>query len=391
MQALRIAFLCPEDPDNLMAWSGTHHFIVQALKGQGSSVEVVKMPGDFGRKFESFSRRVQNRLRPGSALPHTFESAKRYARNFMRSDTMFRHDFDVVVGSAASPMLAALPGGFPLVHISDTTFRAMIDYYESFSGLTSRAIDSGDRVEAAVLARADLTVLPSDWAARSAIDDYGVPAEKVLVAPFGPNLTHPPTELRRGQGSPEGKLKILFVGRRWSEKGADVAVEAVERLRGLGVDASLTLCGLVPPDSWSRDWIRAIPEIDKNTPAGEAQLVDLYREHDVFLLPSRAECYGLVLCESAAFGLPAVASRTGGIPTIVADGESGFLVAPEEGAMGFAKKLRILADNPGLRTQLSNQSWERYCRRLNWDAWGASVTEAIRNLIQDQEAARLEP
>ncbi|HRQ86246.1 MAG TPA: glycosyltransferase, partial [Flavobacteriales bacterium] len=57
--------------------------------------------------------------------------------------------------------------------------------------------------------------------------------------------------------------------------------------------------------------------LNKNLPADMARLEHHLRTADFLILPTRFEAYGIVFCEAAAYGLPALASRTGGVPTIV--------------------------------------------------------------------------
>lgn len=72
---------------------------------------------------------------------------------------------------------------------------------------------------------------------------------------------------------------------------------------------------------------------------------------DVFVLPSRKEGLPYVLLEAGAAGLPAIASAVGGIPEIVTDGKSGFLIAPGDSA-GLEAKLTMLANSTALRASL---------------------------------------
>jgi glycosyltransferase involved in cell wall biosynthesis len=81
--------------------------------------------------------------------------------------------------------------------------------------------------------------------------------------------------------------------------------------------------------------------------------------------PSRAESFGVAALEAAASGLPVVASRVGGLPEIVADGETGLLVPPEAPA-ALAEALRSLIRSPERRRELGKAARARAVERYDW-------------------------
>jgi glycosyltransferase involved in cell wall biosynthesis len=86
---------------------------------------------------------------------------------------------------------------------------------------------------------------------------------------------------------------------------------------------------------------------DRVTFGGRVDAVeDWVRAADVFALPSMYEALGIALVEAAACGLPAVASRTGGIPDVVENDRSGVLVTPGD-VVALAAALRRLVADPG--------------------------------------------
>ena len=83
-------------------------------------------------------------------------------------------------------------------------------------------------------------------------------------------------------------------------------------------------------------------------PAG---MPSVYADADLFVWPAINEAYGLVLLEAQAAGLPVIAGRTGGVPDIVTDGETGLLT-PEGDDAAFAAALARLLDDPGRRARM---------------------------------------
>ena len=97
----------------------------------------------------------------------------------------------------------------------------------------------------------------------------------------------------------------------------------------------------------------------------------------MLLLPTRTECYGIVFCEANAYGLPVFATRVGGIPTIVEDGQNGYLLSTEASGKDFADTIAKTISAPDRYSELNYGARERYEKVLNWDAWAHTAREAI--------------
>jgi glycosyltransferase involved in cell wall biosynthesis len=94
-----------------------------------------------------------------------------------------------------------------------------------------------------------LAIFASDWAARSAIEKYGINPEKVKVIPYGANIICKRTfddALKLVETRPKRPCKLLFIGKIWTRKGGDVAVETAEILNRRGFETELTLVGSLP-------------------------------------------------------------------------------------------------------------------------------------------------
>src|SRR6202034_1279420 len=108
-------------------------------------------------------------------------------------------------------------------------------------------------------------------------------------------------------------------------------IKALSQLRASGVDARLTLGGSGPEqDRLARlsHRLGVGDHVDFTGALGQAELPALFAAHDVFCLPSFAEGVPVVFMEAMAVGLIVVATRIAGVPELIEDGRTGFLVAP---------------------------------------------------------------
>ncbi len=185
----------------------------------------------------------------------------------------------------------------------------------------------------------------SSWAADSVVGDYRVPEHKVRVVRPGVDLARfRPANDRRANARP----RVLFVGGDFSRKGGEDLLEA---MKSLGDEAELdVVTGVRPPSIPTASPTRV--HLGLNHASDE--LFELYRQADIFVLPAMGECYGHVICEAMASGLPVVATKVGAIPEIVEDGVSGLLVPPNSPSE-LADALQTLARQPDLRRSMGER------------------------------------
>ena len=102
-----------------------------------------------------------------------------------------------------------------------------------------------------------------------------------------------------------------------------------------------------------------------------------YAASDLFALPSHYESFGFVFLEAMAHGVPVVGVRTGGVPEVIRDGETGFVLDPADDGEALTGALSRLAGDDALRTQLGEQA-QRWAReRFSWPAAAAAVKGII--------------
>src|SRR5581483_5398797 len=161
---------------------------------------------------------------------------------------------------------------------------------------------------------------------------------------------------------------VLFVGRITDQKGIFDLLAAAPRLPA-GVQ--VVLCASAPDTPEIEARLRAaVPRhpnvvwIDAMVPVEE--VVQLYSHASVFACPSIYEPFGLINLEAMACETAVVASRVGGIPEVVVDGETGVLVEPGD-APALAAALRALLDDPDRAARLGRAGRARVEARFSWE------------------------
>lgn len=239
-----------------------------------------------------------------------------------------------------------------------------------------------------IMANADLLIATTRHERAAMNDIYNIEPTGVAVIPCGvdTNLFRPlDMEECKKRINLHNKRVILFVGRIEPLKGLDLLLQAVAQVENqenlrlvivggrkenyeeisrlqvlaetLGVESITQFKGAVPQD----------------------QLPIYYNAADICLLPSYYESFGLVALEAQSCGTPVIASRVGGLPTIVQDNETGYLI-PWHCPEPFAEHLEMLLQNEPLRHAMG-QAGRRRALELSWENVATSLGNAYSQLL----------
>lgn len=186
----------------------------------------------------------------------------------------------------------------------------------------------------------------------------GVPAERCALIENGIDVgqycrRHALAEAKRRLGLPPERIVLGAVGRLSPEKGFDLLIRAVQRLRQSGLDVALVIAG----DGDDEPRLRRL--IDELGLGDRVRLLGflgdpraVYEALDVFVLSSLREGLPNVLLEAMALELPVIATRIAGIPRLIDDGNNGLLIAPDDVNALERALVRLLGD-ADLRLRLS--------------------------------------
>jgi D-inositol-3-phosphate glycosyltransferase len=250
-------------------------------------------------------------------------------------------------------------------------------------------ISQRDASESEIARAAASVVVWTDDEKEAVVNYCGVDSDNVSVIPPGVDLSrfHPMSQRQSRDYLGYGLEKnILFVGRLEPLKGIDNLFRAVASLENL---KSITL-SVVGGDGNSQEKTRLEALVKKMRlnqtvhflgPIPQEELPIHYNAADVCVLPSYYESFGLAALEAAACGKPVVASEVGGLPAIVNDGVTGYLVPPKRMDV-IAERLCELLEDDLLRVHMGTAA-RIHAESLGWDSSADSLLRCFRELVPD--------
>jgi len=250
-----------------------------------------------------------------------------------------------------------------------------------FPGLTIDAVRRLRDRQHDVYAGAAGLLTMSRWFADHLVTVSDVPAEKVHVVHPGASAlasAHPEhaatAHLRRMSGP---RRRLLFVGKDFATKAGEAVVGALRLLRR-DFDPEITLT-IVGPATWPM--AGPVPDgVDFRGRLPVAELSAVYDEHDLFVLPSRFEGFGIVFVEALARGLPVIGRQAFAMPEIITPGLNGDLV-PEgkDDSDDLAKRVSVLLADDAVYERVGASAAD-VARHFSWNRAADDVVEIARTV-----------
>ncbi len=385
---MKLAYVTTYDARTLKGsneWSGTGYYIAQSLKHQSIPLEYIgSLQDSFALKtirkvkrhyYEFFQQKNYQK----NADPLTL---KHYARQVAQK---LNHTKSDIVFSATVNPIAYLKCDRPIAFWADGTFANIQNSYPQYSNLPEEVIRDWHQMERLALQKSKLAIYSSDWAAQSAINDYGADPAKVKVVPFGSNVDSPfdsktIKDVIKSRSS--DRCKLLFLTIDWDRKGGDVAFQVAKQLNQSGLTTELTVVGCQPKiEEPLPDFIKALGFISKSTKEGKQKIQDLILESHFLILPTLADCTPIVFCEANALGVPCLSTTVGGVPTMIRNGINGQLFDVNAQISEYCDYITNLFANYSNYQNLALSAFNEYESRLNWKISGKKVKELLMAII----------
>ena len=216
-----------------------------------------------------------------------------------------------------------------------------------------------------------------------------VPADRVRVIRNGIDTREyapdPGTDVLERYGVHPGRPLVVFVGRITRQKGLPVLLRAAARL---DPDTQLVLCAGQPDTAELAAEVTGLVQDLLNTRSGviwlsgmlaRREVIQLLSHATAFVCPSLYEPLGIVNLEAMACGTAVVASRVGGIPEVVADGQTGMLVPSGDPAV-LAGAVNALVRDQALAAAMGRRGRERAVAEFDWAGIAAQTVELYEEL-----------
>lgn len=369
MRKIKVLVVSSVDPTSKLSWSGTQFSIYTQLK-KYYDVNVAIIRPTFAYYIDRVLMLFISRKPSWYGLLASYVASKR-AQKIMKSG---KYDVAFIFGSANG---AFIKSSIPFVHYTDATTNLLHDYYYTQNSLVY-ALEN--YINRSCLQNTTYNLVASNWAINDMVNNYGIPREKCILCRVGAN-TYTKVSTMKHQ-----TINIVFIGVDWDRKGGDIAISCMRELNKIDHENQyvLHIIGSTPPYEVSENNIILHGFINRNNEEENNKIISILNSGDIFLLPTKAECAGIVFCEASAYGMVIFTHDTGGIGDYVINGENGYRLPLGASGADFAEAIKKLVANPNQLSEMRKKAFSLYESTLNWNATGNIIKKVIDNCAKDK-------
>lgn len=378
---MKIGYVTTYDANDISKWSGLGYYISKSIKDQGHDLFYFGNLKYQPTKSTLSKYKISQLFGIDYPVDRDIAVSKNYAKQIERRITK---DLDLLFSPSTTP-IAFVKTKIPKVVYIDATFRSMLNYYSEYKNISKLARMNAEVIESEALSSAELCLFASKWAADEAMSYYNLSKNKVKVIPFGANFTSAMTIdeiIDNTENKQFNKIKLLFVGVDWERKGGDILLEIAHQIHLKGGKVQVDIVGIKnKPITNLPDFVVNHGFLDKNDDFQLKRLINLYKDAHFFVMPSKAECFGIVYSEANSFGVPVIGLKTGGVSTIIKNGVNGMIFPINEYPINMANEILQIFNDKTVYNKMSLRSFNEYSERLNWGSSGELISGYLNNLL----------
>jgi len=343
--------------------------MLKALEKNFDQVTVVSSPVPRRNWFDSVLRLIFGRKR--YPLWMTSTAIKDYGK--LLDEAVQQALPDAILCISSQHLIYAKAHEMPVFMISDAPWIAYKEAYRDFEELPLLSKQYA-QLEAQAARKITGVMYPTPWACKEAEVRFGIPAQKIKQMSFGANSHYQGSDeqiIRRIKQKKLEHLNFLFIGKDWGRKGGPLALAIVKELNTRGLQVTLNIIGcppVIPPESMN--YVQVHGYLSPSNPEDCIKMANAFAQADFFLVPSHAECFGLVFAEAQSYGLPCISLTSHGIPGVVEHKKTGLLFEPFVSAKSIADDIVEIVESPNRYVEMAIAARMKFTNDLNWELFG---------------------
>jgi glycosyltransferase involved in cell wall biosynthesis len=257
----------------------------------------------------------------------------------------------------------------------DATFLTYLDIYLQGQVFSHFEIQRIFEQEKTFLANASAIFFSSQWALNETVARYEMPGTNFVNVGLGGNTTIPSYNTEK-----EGK-NLLFVSMDFKRKGGFIAFEAYCKLKSTFPKLKLNIVGDRPSDAIINDaGVVYHGFIDKKTIEGQKRFETIFNDSCLLIHPTEKDMTPLIVIEAGYYGIPTIAPRRFGIPEMIIDGQTGFLLN-ENNSQEICSKISNMLKDTQLLNKMRSAVFEYTTNSFNWEKVGINISNTINATI----------
>jgi glycosyltransferase involved in cell wall biosynthesis len=384
-----------ENPHDEGSWSGIPYSLRTALERKVERLSVFKPDRPKRTPLNVIKRIWYGGKPPKFQLWMTDAALKQTAREVQAEIERVKPE---AILSISSPCLIHLPkSNIPVFMFSDTDRLTWHNLYAKWDPMPLPGLQYM-AAEARTARRIDGLCFGSQWACDEAERIFSTPqesvAEKLHVTPLGANWVPKISRdelMNRIATRATDEIELLYIGRDWERKGGPMAVEVANLLHQRGQRVRLHVVGCRPElaaeTMGPEGFITVHGSMRQGDPQESSQLAELFLRSHFLIVPTTAECYGIVFAEAQAFGLPPISRAVNALPSVVLDGQTGLLLDRAAPAADYVNRIMELTSDRNAYEAMALRARDRFERLLNWDATAAQLVRLISDNLTKNDAS----
>lgn len=362
MAAHDFTWVSPYHPnDSRGGWKSMQYHLLRVLEAQlgpARRIAPVEVPEELFAKWVS---RLQKKIRiprryayySESRLSAYAEAVQAQLPNDVSQPVVFFGPLPFVKCRPAAPYYLYTDGAF------------FIHYWEYNKDHSHRKSDIAriERLEAEFMGRAAGVWCSSQWVADRITKAYNLEAGKAICVGTGPGNVPLPI------GPVRYENFLVMIAGDFERKGGRLAVEAVAAAQKLGAEVGLKFIGAKPPsDVLALPFVEWCGWLDLDRNPDRQRFCDLLSRAGAQILLSRSDLTPLVIPEAARYGKATIATSVGGIPEMIQDGKTGWLIVPNSSSKEIGRKIARIFKQAQERCAVGLAAQENCARNWSWTA-----------------------